>query len=325
MKWLLITTIKKNPGDEFIRVGIQKLITEIDNDPRFILVDKETTDMDTILNFDKSVWCGMPLFWSLNENKNHNIKWWKYLVGGWPSIRKNNFCVLGGGSFQDWESVERNADINGLIKSAKDLCRHSYLVTVRDPIVNLMCKTNFEVIVCPAIFSTHGIKKINSIKGCNLMPNGGHYSIFNPKQSLIWQEKVKLISDILLKNDFKFFAHNEEENQFAINMGWKRVNIINYNKNVNDFLNSYRNVDQYFGNRVHGCIVSRGNNANVISCGYDSRQEAVKLTKAKTILPSELNLSKLETWAKYYKPGKNINLPLIKRRYLKIIKEFGFN
>ena len=321
MKWLLITTINKNPGDEFIRVGIQKLITEIDIDARFILVDKESTDMDISIDFDKSVWCGMPLFWSLNNNKNHKIKWWKYLVGGWPSINKNNFCVLGGGSFQDWESIERNADINGLVKSAEDLCRHSHFVTVRDPIVNLLCKTNFEIIVCPAIFSTHGIKKNDSIKGCNLMPNGGHYSNFNPKQALIWQEKVKDISEILLKNNFKFFSHNKEENEFALNMGWKTVNIINYNQNVNDFLYSYRNVDQFFGNRVHGCIVSRANNANVISCGYDSRQEAVKLTKAKALLPSELNLSKFESWARYYEPGKHINLSLIKKKYLEIIRE----
>ena len=41
MKWLLITTIGKNPGDEFIRVGVKKLIESVDPNPTYILIDKE--------------------------------------------------------------------------------------------------------------------------------------------------------------------------------------------------------------------------------------------------------------------------------------------
>ena len=88
-------------------------------------------------------------------------------------------------------------------------------------------------------------------------------------------------------------------------------------------LSYYRNCTKYFGNRVHGAILSRGVNADVLSCGYDSRQEAVKLTGATCLLPSQLGLDQLEKWV-----DRNLNQPQFMfddeyKKQKKIIKDFS--
>lgn len=322
MNWLIISTLGKNPGDEFIRVGVNYLIKEIDNNAKIKVLDKETQSMSYSVEFDKCIWAGMPVFWSLYQNNNWSINWWKYMVGGWTSRVKNNFCVLGAGSFQDWSDINRGLDRASMSRSAKDLSDNSFVVTARDPIVNNICNSSFPTLVCPAIFSTADKQKTESIKGCNLMPNGAHYDVFNPSEGNTWRSIQEDISHILISNGFKFFAHSDIELNHAISLGWKTEDIISYEGDPIKMLEHYRNVDMFLGNRVHGCIVSRANGADVISCGYDSRQEAVKLSGAKAFLPSEIDLSMLSKWASSEPKEKPFDLSSLKKEYIDIIKKF---
>lgn len=322
MKWLIFSTIGKNPGDEFIRVGTEYLIKKVDQSAKIQVLDKETDDIYKKTEFDKCIWAGMPVFWSLYSNSNWTIRWWKNMTGAWPSHNKNNFCVLGAGSFQDWENIYRGADIHGLSTSASQLDDNSFKVVVRDSVVNDICKSKFKVLICPAIFSCHGKTKTKSIKACNLMPGGAHYRDFNPYQSQVWDLIQQPIADSLIKNNFIFFAHNDREYTFAKKLGWNNESIVNYNKNTNLMLENYINVDKFFGNRVHGCIVSRGNGADVISCGYDSRQEAVKLSGAKTFLPSEINIDEISQWAQSKPIKENPDLKSLESQYLNILNDF---
>lgn len=322
MKWLIFSTIGKNPGDEFIRVGVEYLISKVDQDSIVEVLDKETNDVYKNSNFDKCIWAGMPVFWSLHANHNWSMNWWKSMTGMWPSHCKNNFCVLGAGSFQDWEDIYRSSNTHGLINSAKDLESNSFAVTARDSIVNDICRSNFKVLICPAIFACKGKVKTTSIKGCNLMPGGSHWREFNPRQSQIWDSIEKSIADLLIKNDFTFFAHNDKEYQFAKQLGWNKKSIINYNGDTNLMLENYRNVDKFFGNRVHGCIVSRGNGADVISCGYDSRQEAVKLSGAKTFLPSQIDIEQIAQWAQSTVVPEKPDLETLESEYIDILNNF---
>jgi hypothetical protein len=323
MKWLIFSTIGKNPGDEFIRVGTEYLVRKIDPDATIEVLDKETNDIHKNTPFDKCIWAGMPVFWSLYSNNNWSINWWKHMTGQWPSMNKNNFCIIGAGSFQDWANVYRAADIDGLIASAKKLKDSSFAVVARDPIVNHMCRSNFKTLICPAIFSCQDRPKTKSIKACNLMPGGAHYSNFNEAESSKWDSIQKKISDILIQNNFIFFAHSPTEYAFAKYLGWNDGSIINYSGGKPELmLNEYRNVDKYFGNRVHGCIVSRGNGADVISCGYDSRQEAVRLSGAKCFLPSEIDLLKFAEWAERDIVIDTPDLNSLENEYLNILKKF---
>ena len=322
MKWLLISTIGKNPGDEFIRIGVQNLIKQVDRSAKITIIDKENSSICNPVEFDKCIWCGMPVFWSLYGNNNWLINWWKYMVGGWPSTSKSNFSVLGAGSFQDWENLHRGADTRGLSNSALQLKNSSYTVTARDPVVNELCSIDFKTLTCPAIFCTAKYKKTKSIKACNLMPGGAHYRDFNTNQSKHWDSIQDKVAKILIKNDFKFFAHREDELKYALSLGWKEEDIVNYKQDTELMLQSYRNVDKFFGNRVHGCIVSRANNADVISCVYDSRQEAVKLSGARTFLPSSIDLIKLSSWAQAEPDFKKCDIKTLELEYIQLLNSF---
>lgn len=322
MKWLIFSTIGKNPGDEFIRVGAEYLIKKVDPNAVIEVLNKETDDIYKNSSFDKCIWAGMPVFWSLNSNNNWSIKWWKHMTGQWPSTNKNNFCVLGAGSFQDWSDIRRGADVAGLVKSAKDLDKSSFTVVARDPIVNQLCQSNFKTLICPAVFSCQERPKTGSLKACNLMPSGSHYRDFNQMQAAAWDGIKNKIADVLIQNNFIFFAHSSAEYAFAKSLGWKDSAIINYSGKTEAMLSEYRNIDKYFGNRVHGCIVSRGNGADVISCGYDSRQEAVKLSGAKCFLPSDLNIFKLKEWAEKDIVTDSLDLESLESEYLNILTKF---
>jgi hypothetical protein len=319
MKWCIITTKYKNPGDEFIRVGIENMIREVDSEAIIELVDKEAEDMFALHNFDKCILAGMPVFWSFHSNDFWNIKWWKPLIE-YYSVDKNKFMVLGAGSFQNWENVTDGVNTYEYINQTNTISNQSWKITLRDNIPNVLANTSFDVLPCPAIFSTKNYEKTGDIKLCNLMPIGGHYTDFNVNQSRIWGSKVRDITKILQDNDFTFIAHNKQEEQFAQYMNWK--NIIAYDGNPESLLQYYKNCVKYFGNRVHGAIVSRGVNADVLSCGFDSRQEAVKLTGATCLLPSQLGLTELEKWT-----TRNLNQPEFKfddeyERQKNIIKGF---
>jgi polysaccharide pyruvyl transferase WcaK-like protein len=322
MKWLLISTIGKNPGDEFIRVGVKNLIKEVDENCSIKVLDKEAQSMPHPVEFDKCIWAGMPVFWSLFQNNNWNINWWRYMVGGWPSKVKNNFCVLGAGSFQDWSDIDRGLDRASMSRSAQDLSNNSFLVTARDPIVNNICNSNFPTLTCPAIFSTANKEKTKSIKACNLMPNGAHYDVFNPSEGNVWRSIQEDLSLILIDNGFKFFAHSDAELNHAIALGWQTKDIISYNGDPDQMLEHYRNVDMFFGNRVHGCIVSRANGADVISCGYDSRQEAVKISGAKAFLPSNIDLNLISKWASSEPKINKFDIKTLSNKYIEILENF---
>jgi hypothetical protein len=322
MKWLIISTIGKNPGDDFIRIGVENVIKLVDKSASGQALDKETPGIFKDIPFDKCIWAGMPVFWSLHNNTSWNVPWWQVMTRGWLSNNKNNFCVLGAGSFQDWKDINRGLQREKMHEEATLLQSRSHIVTVRDPLACNITGVNFDTIVCPAILSTLNKKKTGSIKGCNLMPNGAHYSQFNDIEANIWRDKVKNISQLLLDNNYMFFAHNLIEYDHAIKLGWKDERIIRYNGNPYDMLTHYRNVDKFFGNRVHGCIVSRGVDADVMSCGYDTRQEAVRLSGAKVFLPSEIDLSLFEEWVKNEPVINKFDVTGITDRYSEILEEF---
>jgi hypothetical protein len=298
MRWLLITTIGKNPGDEWIRIGTENLIRQVDPDHMVILMDKEVPDdRKTIIKFDKCVWCGMPVFWSLDENRNAAIEWWKELMLNWPSERKCDFLVLGAGSFFPWDikGPEEIVYLAELKKSASDVIARSFFVTARDGVVAQMTGAQIPAFVCPAVFSIMDYKVSNELKLANLMNNGSHYADFGPAEAMVWGMKKNQIARILQENDFVFAAHNIAEYQFAQQCGWRKI--ILYNGDPYGLLKYYGRCGKFFGNRIHGAIVARGNNADTWCVGYDSRLDAVRLSGARVSRPSQINLDEFARWA----------------------------
>lgn len=322
MNWLIVSTIGKNPGDEFIKCGVRNIIKRVDKHATGQVVDKETRSIHVPHEFDKCIWAGMPVFWSLHDNTSWNVPWWNVLTRGWVSESKHDFCVLGAGSFQDWNDCNRGLNRDKMQQEAALLNDRAHAVVVRDPVVRDITNMQFPVKVCPAILANYNTDKTASVKACNLMPRGAHYTQFNATQHTCWLEKQRQVAAILLSNNFMFFAHNDEEYNHAINLGWNVDTIVNYKKDTNNMLEQYRNVDKYFGNRVHGCIVSRANGADVISCGYDSRQEAVRLSGARVLTPEQLDLNLLSMWAESEPKTTCFDLDSTMDWYCELMSEF---
>jgi len=324
MKWLLITTIGKNPGDEWIRIGIAKMIDRVDPDREYILLDKEEPSIyKTPVKFDKCIWCGMPVFWSLGQEQNCRIFWWKDLMLGWPSERKNDFLVLGAGSFFPWGSeLESITYREQLIKSAQDVMGRSYYVTARDSVVSMVTSQPIPHMICPAIFSIIDHKKSDELRLASLMPRGGHYSVFHPREAEAWDSKKYEISRILQDNGFIYVAHSTKEADFARKCGWRTV--ISYNGDPYALLAHYGRCGKFFGNRVHGAIVARGNDADVWSVGYDSRQEAVRLSGAKVSKPSELEIDQIAGWASQDIKAEPFNMESSFEKQVDIVRRFMF-
>jgi len=299
MKWLLVTTKGKNPGDEFIRMGTQKIIESLDISATFLMVDKEVEEeRKNSPDFDKVVWCGMPVFWSNDKNKCYEINWWNYLLS-LGKKNKRNAMIVGAGSFCWWGKDLKISDPEKLKLKAKELNNVYWKIYARDPIVPQITGLPLEFRICPASFAvTQGLEK--KYKLCNLMPLGAHYETFGFEESKIWKSKVKQISDVLLKNNFIFISHSPQESKFAISLGWKQnENLITYKSgNPEELAEVYSKALCFVGNRIHGAICSAAVGAKVLSIGYDSRQEAVKLVGANVIKPSDLNFEKLEKFAK---------------------------
>jgi hypothetical protein len=322
MLWLLITTIGRNPGDEMIRIGVQNLIRDIDPNPEYLLLDKDVgTPQKTILSFDKCIWCGMPLFWSDGENRNDIGVWWKDLLFGWPSERKNDFLILGAGSYFPL-GVKPNKIVykKQLIQSAKDVLDRSFYVTARDHVVAEMTDVPIPAFVCPAVFSVMDFRQSNNLKIANLMVHGSRYPAFGPAESMIWKMKRLKIAKILFDNDFLFLAHDLDEYEFARQCGFKKI--IPHNGNPYGLLEYYGRCGKFFGNRIHGAIAARGNNADTWCVNYDSRLDAVELSGARAITPSQLNLEELAQWAQQPIQPKPFDMQYHYQKQLEIVKKF---
>lgn len=297
MKWLLQSPIGKNPGDDFIRLGVMNIVKVVDDKCEFLYVDKmEPEQYKSPIRFDKAIWCGGPLFWSKEGNQCHKINWWDRLLMGWISERRKDFLILGAGSFAEWPASNHGIfEPENLIAAARKLVDRSWAVYARDSIANDITGLSLSVLPCPAIFAAYGASSGGQRKLANIMPNGGHYRVFGPDEALIWDGLKYSLGRKLLDIGFDFVAHDKDEANLARFIGWDKSSILEYDGlNAIELAQAYATCSRYVGNRIHGAISARLNNAIAINIGYDSRQAAVGLVGGKPILPS--GLDKLDIW-----------------------------
>jgi len=295
MNWLLITTINKNPGDGFIRLGVEALVKEVDPEASIVLLDKEDEknyNPNNKVPFDRCIWCGMPVFWSHEKTQNHTHIWWKKLMMNWPSKDKTKFMVLGAGVFLG----SMAHDLREMYISWERLKPRIWGLTFRE---RFMAELNYPCLPCPAVFAVGPYRRDNLFKLCNLMRHGSHYKFMNPQENRIWEEKLQQVADILIAQRFRFVSHSNDESQLAGYLGWDNDDIIKPNmKKPEELLKVYGRCGKFFGNRMHGGVVARGNSADVWNVGYCTRLGMVDVVGGKTCQPSQLDLEELAVWAK---------------------------
>lgn len=319
MRWLIITTRGKNPGDEFMRIGIETLIRYNDENSEIVPIDRETPEeINKPIQFDKCIVAGMPFHMDMFA-----APWWRNLVG-WLSTRKNDIMLLGVGSRQPCLAPFSGIRRRLLHQAVRQLVNQTYKITVQDTVVNQLISESgiqFEMTLCPTIFSQYRHVSDKELKLVNIIPRGGRYA--GPKEAKVWRKKLPHIIQLFKDSDFSFIAYNHKEDQAAQQWGFE--NIYFYSGDPLLFATRHTDCIKYFGNRIHGAIAARAAGADTLCCGEDTRLVAAQLTGVNTLQFAQLDLRKLKNWI-MAKP-KNLSTQLMTcefERQASIVNEFMY-
>jgi hypothetical protein len=276
MKWLLITTATRTPdrldsnvGDEFARIGIQRVIREVDPQATFDCLDKEDPEQWEPRPFDKAVVCGMPLFSSLPskvfpgiQNIQH-VWWWPRIMRGWPSAIRENFLVWGVGHV----FVDRIVSLLEYAAAIEEVLNRSWRLIVREPVLD---HPKIVDSICPCAFLMMESKPSQrEIPYCNLMPEGGHFGYLTPDGE-DWKGRVQKIADVLKGRGFHFIAHTKTEAEFAVALGWPANRVV-LPKTAAGYVDIYQKATCFFGNRLHGAALCAAAGIPTWGVSHDSR------------------------------------------------------
>ncbi len=287
MKWLLITTRHTNPGDEFARIGVENLIKTVDVSPEFDLLNKENPEHWKEREFDRCIYAGMPLWWSMHGNECQDIFWWEPLIRGWPTKDKNKFMVLGSGSVY----VDGINSTEKYLSAIRETMDRAWAVTTRNTVLDHPALIDS---VCPATFALNERSMLDGPRVCNLMPSGGHFPM-NPLELEHWDSATPFIVDWLQSNNYVFVAHTSVEAELAKSLGWAQE-MIRIFDTPEQYLTYYASASSYFGNRLHGGAVCASIGIPTWCVTHDSRMKFVRRLSAMTSRPSEIDRNKLRLW-----------------------------
>ena len=308
MKWLLITN-NGNPGDIWVRLGVQAIIRRLDEKPTWIIRERDhrhtdpnrgLTEPTKPLKFDYSVICGMPMVWShrepdgtLSSPTQHES--WQALTG-WLNPEK--MIIAGFGMYlmcpdglDKFEPVDR--DVVSDLQKLFDRC---LLVYARSPLAKKVFHHVFSL-HCPSVLSMKPAEN-RDLKLANFMPGGGHYPHLSPEAAKIMEIKMPELAKRLIDAGFHFAAHRRAERDLALELGWPRdrIHLWMYDGTGENMLDVYSRCSKYFGNRIHGGIMSRAAGAEVCVVGYDTRLAAVQYMGGLVHTPLDLPEDYINAW-----------------------------
>lgn len=271
MKILLITTGgNKNPGDQFIRLGVESLIRSVCPPGavpyQLVRVDKESEEIGIEQDFDRAILCGMPLWWNNEASVSQEIGWWGPLMDGWISAEKRKFLVLGAGPAT---GASGPLDVDFFNDAMHQTVQRAWAVTSRQEVKFPGVLTS----VCPAAFSVSGTQPRRRLL-CNLMPDGAHDSHFNGAAAAEWQRRLYDVSEAL-RPAYDFVAHSPDEAVLARTLGWP-VERIHFPDTPEALLKLYEETKIYFGNRLHGAMAVAVAGGTSVAVGYDSRIDMLR-------------------------------------------------
>lgn len=279
MKWLLITTRRKlNPGDQFIRIGVQRLIQAVDPAAVFDELAKDDGEnLSRRREFDRAVVCGMPLFWNSPGANCYDVGWWGELIRGWPSEDKRRFLVLGAGS----ATGAKMPDPDAYLDAIKWVIGRSWAVTTRQTVVDWPFLIQS---ICPAAFSVVPSGRPRTRKLANFMRNGAHDVHFDPDQADEWRRRAPDLAAWAIREGFEAIAHDEDEACWARELGFREVLNPEWGR---DYLPIYRDCSVYVGNRLHGAMAVAAAGGKACAIGYDSRIRMLDRFNVLQLRPTE--------------------------------------
>lgn len=287
MKWLLITTLGTNPGDEFARLGVQTLIREVDPEAQFDLLNKENPDHYEPREFDRAVICGMPLFWSTRDQDCQEIWWWERIFHGWIAADKRKLAAIGVGHV----FTDRIVNLLRYAHAVQEVIDRTWVLTVREPILD---HPQIVDSICPSSFAIEPVNSDVRFPLCNLMVDTGHFPHVCSEVDA-WEKNKEEIVRLLHRGHYRFVAHNDAEHRLAHELGWTDDMISRFEK-PEDYLKLYARAWRYFGNRLHGAAVCAAVKLPTWGVAYDSRIKMVQRLGGHACLPSQIDMPNLSTW-----------------------------
>lgn len=313
MKWLLITTLGKNVGDEFVRIGIQNVIREVDPAAEFELLCKETDGIHKPRPFDRAVICGMPLFWSLPYNEASNIDWWDPIFRGWVSDDPRKLAAVGVGSVIVGKIQTPTRYIEDI---AEAVCRTHFL-SVRQPVLD-----HPQIIdtICPASFAVHQGAPRRLL--CNFMPHGGHHYCTDTQNEDLtaWKQTVPGLAKRLIAEGYEFVAHNPLEALDAFQLGFP-VERVHFFNGPEGYIKLYGEASCYIGNRLHGAVLVAAAGRPVLGIAADNRVKMVRRLGGATISPRDLtsvwkDINPFQVPSSYFIPAERAKLRALLRDFM---------
>lgn len=290
MRWLFITnTGNRNPGDEWIRIGVQRLVSEVDGEASYVLRNKEMIEDQEQMDFDRAIWCGSPLFWSHEHQGCWENYWWRTWIDGWLFKDPRKVLVLGVGN------------VLGKAPHDPDKYRES-IETVRSKCWRVVTRQKVSdddrilISCCPSIFALAGSNQQRSLKICTLMEDGAHDAFLDEDEANKWSGIKSKVSAQLLDLGFRLVCHAVKEAEHASLLGWPKDRIFQKPTTAEEYLSVYAKANCYVGNRMHGAMLPRAFGSPSMAIGFDSRLGMVELVGGQTCRPSQWTEKTIPDW-----------------------------
>ena len=308
MRVAVITTVRHNVGDDFVREGILHLLERrfgrmsvelihkhapvtvrrgferVRRRRSSTLLDSILPTMpayDRILSADMLVQSGAPVYWCHDDNHCSQNEWFEPLVRRrYYRVRDRvPFLNLAAGSAQRYGSTgEEVRECARDLEYIREIHAAANVTTVRDPLAQNILRfagQDAPVIPCASIFGRHRLRiepKRPEYVALNFMDNGGHYTLGQAIDSSKWLQTFReFYSWLSARERCVFVCHNEAEVRAARSVDSAAEVFIS--SRYQDYLEMYSRARLGIMNRVHGAfaLASFGRPSFVI--GTDSRAE----------------------------------------------------
>jgi len=306
MNTTIITTVRHNIGDDFVREGILFLLQSIGSIDQVELIHKHSpvtavygwekfrklktsTRLEPILRLVGAknrisdagllIQSGAPVYWCHDRNPHcADNEWFDPLIRKRFLRRKSGrpFISLAGGSCQRYHSdgSETCPRCLSYIGEFFDACD---LTLLRDDLAKKMLNAtgrNADVLPCTSIFARDRLN-IEPQKGeyvvLNFMENGGHYTFGQDIDAGKWRNQFKLVAREAMKAERVVLAcHTPEEERLAAELLPETERFLVPNEHT-AFMQFYARAKWGVMNRVHGAFMMASFGKPAVVIGNDSR------------------------------------------------------
>ncbi|MBC7776944.1 MAG: polysaccharide pyruvyl transferase family protein [Phycisphaerae bacterium] len=308
LKIAIITTVKHNIGDDFVREGILYLLDSIKELSSVELIHKHIPisavhglekirsyrvskaldplarllgSKNRVNNADVLIQSGAPVYWCHPDGPHcADNEWFDPLIRKrfLPDRRGRKFLNIAGGSCQRYHSDGSEIDscpaCSAYIREFFDACD---LTILRDKLAQTMLKKagrEASVLPCTSIFARDRLG-LNALNGeyivLNFMENGGHFTFGQNIDANLWRSQFKQIAAVAKKHGRVIIAcHTPDEENLASLLVPEYERFLVPDDHV-EFMKFYSRAIFGIVNRVHAGFVMASFGKPVVVIGNDSR------------------------------------------------------